>query len=205
MVDSGASMHMLSRKDLSSAELEALRKSRNPTTVNTANDEVQTSEEAQVYVHDHELFVTVQILDDTPAVLSLGKFCEEHGFTYEWTSGQKSHLTKKWKTNSVLDRKIRSCCCPRIVFKLKLEFVFNIIPAGLIEYLSPSPARRRSDDTHAQTSGSRGDLPNIQIKNQENGSDPSNEKSIARSPRVVGGSRRKSRRYRSASTREHFS
>ena len=138
MVDSGASMHMLSRKDLSSAELEALRKSRNPTTVNTANDEVQTSEEAQVYVHDHELFVTVQILDDTPAVMSLGKFCEEHGYTYEWTSGQKSHLTKKWKTNSVLDRKIRSCCCPRIVFKLKLEFVFNIIPAGLIEYLSES-------------------------------------------------------------------
>ena len=44
----------------------------------TANVEVQTNEEAQGYVHDFDLFVTVQILDDMPAVLSLGKLCEEH-------------------------------------------------------------------------------------------------------------------------------
>ena len=72
-------MHMLSRKDLSSAELETLQRSRNPETVVTANGEVQTHEEATVYVHDLELFVTAQILEDTPAVLSLGKLCEEHG------------------------------------------------------------------------------------------------------------------------------
>ena len=46
----------------------------------TANGEVQTNEEAQVYVHDLDLFVMVQILDDTPADLSLGKLCEEHGY-----------------------------------------------------------------------------------------------------------------------------
>ena len=39
VVDSGASMQMLSRKDLSSAELETLRESRNPTTAITANGE----------------------------------------------------------------------------------------------------------------------------------------------------------------------
>ena len=61
------------KKDLSSEEIETLRSSRNPTVVVTANGEVQTNEEAQVYVHDLDLFVTVQILDDTPAVLSLGK------------------------------------------------------------------------------------------------------------------------------------
>ena len=61
----------------------------------TANGEVQANEEAQVYVHDLVLFVTVQILDDTPAVLSLGKLLEEHGKIYEWTSGQKPHLTKQ--------------------------------------------------------------------------------------------------------------
>ena len=53
-------------------------------TVVTANGEVQTNEEAQVYVHDLELFVTVQVLEDTPAVLSFGKLCEEHGYSYEW-------------------------------------------------------------------------------------------------------------------------
>ena len=57
----------------------------------TANGEVQTSEEAQVFVHDLELFVTVQILEDTPAVLSLCKVCEEHGYTYAWASGQSQN------------------------------------------------------------------------------------------------------------------
>ena len=57
----------------------------------TANGEVQTNEEAQAYVHDLDLFVTVQILDDTLAVLSLGKLCEEHGYSCEWASGQNPH------------------------------------------------------------------------------------------------------------------
>ena len=39
----------------------------------TASGEVQTTEEAQEHVYDLDLFVTVQFLEDTPAVLSLGK------------------------------------------------------------------------------------------------------------------------------------
>ena len=50
VVDSEASMHMVSKKDLKSVELETLRTSRSPTTVMTANGEVQTREEATVYV-----------------------------------------------------------------------------------------------------------------------------------------------------------
>ena len=61
VVDSGAWTHMLSKKDLSSAELDTLRKSRNPTTVITATGEVQINEDVQVYVHDLDLFLTVQI------------------------------------------------------------------------------------------------------------------------------------------------
>ena len=52
-------MHMLSKRDLSSEEMETLRSSRTPTTVVTANREAQTNEEAQQYVHDLDLFVTV--------------------------------------------------------------------------------------------------------------------------------------------------
>ena len=77
--------------------LKTLRTSSNPTRVVTANGEVQTNEEAQVHVHDLDLFVTVQILDDTPAVLSLGKLCGEHGYTYEWDSGRTPHLTMRRK------------------------------------------------------------------------------------------------------------
>ena len=78
VVDSGASMHMLSRKYLNSAELETVQVSQSPTTAITANGEVQTKEEATVYVKELNLFVTVKLLHDTPAVLSLGKLCEDH-------------------------------------------------------------------------------------------------------------------------------
>ena len=44
-----------------------------PTVVVTANGEVQTKEEAQSHVHDLDLFVTVQLLEETPAVPSLPK------------------------------------------------------------------------------------------------------------------------------------
>ena len=46
VVDSAASMHMISKKDLSNAEMDTLTKSCSPTIVITANGEVQTHEEA---------------------------------------------------------------------------------------------------------------------------------------------------------------
>ena len=54
VVDSGASMHMISKKDLSNAEMDTLTKSCSPTIVITANGEVQTHEEATVYVKELE-------------------------------------------------------------------------------------------------------------------------------------------------------
>ena len=60
VVDSGASMHMISKKDLSKAEMDTLTKSWSPTTVITANGEVQTHEEANCvcqrigYILDNE-------------------------------------------------------------------------------------------------------------------------------------------------------
>ena len=90
-------MHMVSKRDLNSAELETMMISKNPTTVMTANDEVQTREEATVYHKELDLLVTVMLLEETPAVLSLGKLCEDHGYAYHWTTGQKPHLTQNGK------------------------------------------------------------------------------------------------------------
>ena len=70
MVDSGASMHVVSEKDLDSADLETMRTSRSPTTVMTTNGEVRTREEATVYVRELDLFVIVILLEQTPTVLS---------------------------------------------------------------------------------------------------------------------------------------
>ena len=94
VVDSGASMHMISKKDLNSAELESVTTSKSSTTVMTANGEVQTHEEATVYVKESGIFLTMKVLEDTPAVLSLGKLCDEHGYSHEWINGQKPHLIK---------------------------------------------------------------------------------------------------------------
>ena len=65
VVDSGASMHMVSRRDLDKAELESVRISKNPTMVMTANDEVLAKEEATVYVRELDLFVRVMLLVST--------------------------------------------------------------------------------------------------------------------------------------------
>ena len=92
VVDSGASMHMISKKDLSDAEIDTLTKSCSPTIVITANGEVQTHEEATVYVKELDIFLTMKVLENTPAVLSLGKLCDENGYSYEWINGQKPHL-----------------------------------------------------------------------------------------------------------------
>ena len=82
-------MHMISKKDLSNAEMDNLTKSCSPTTVITATGEVQTHEEAIVYVRELDIFLTMKVFEDTPAVLSLGKHFDEHGYSYEWINGQK--------------------------------------------------------------------------------------------------------------------
>ena len=87
-------MHMISKKDLSDAEMDTLTKSCSPTIVITANGEVQTHEEATVYVKELDIFLTMKVLENTPAVLSLGKLCDENGYFYEWINGQKPHVIK---------------------------------------------------------------------------------------------------------------
>ena len=106
--------------------------------------------------------MTVHILDDTPAVLSR-KLCEKHGYTCEWASGQKPHLTKKGKI-PVQNGKIsfllsQDCHIARAQVRLPHRY----------RRTHPSPARLRSDDTHAQASGNRGDPPKIQNKHKMKG------------------------------------
>ena len=63
VVDSRASMHMISKKDLNDAEMNTLTKSCSPTVVITANGEVETHEEATVYVKELDIFLTMKVLE----------------------------------------------------------------------------------------------------------------------------------------------
>ena len=114
-------MHMVSKRDLNSAELETMRTSRSPTTVMTANGEVQTREEATVYVKELDPFVTVMLLDETPTVLSLGKLCEDHGYSYHWTSGQKTTSHQKGHENWSQYIKLCAIRSPWFMY----EFLYN--------------------------------------------------------------------------------
>ena len=94
VVDSGASMHIISKKNLNSDEMDSLTTSRSPTIVLTANGEVQTHEEATVYVKELDIFLTMKVLDNTPAVLSLGKLCDKNGY-FSNGSMVKNHIPLK--------------------------------------------------------------------------------------------------------------
>ena len=74
VVDSGASMHMISKKDLSDAEMDTLTKSCSPTIVITANGEVQTHEEATVYVKE------LDILDNEKSSKTLQQYCRSGSY-----------------------------------------------------------------------------------------------------------------------------
>ena len=50
-------MHMIRKKDLNDAKMDTLTKSCSPTIVVTAHGEVQTHEEATVYVRDLDIYL----------------------------------------------------------------------------------------------------------------------------------------------------
>ena len=84
-------MHMSSKKDLNSAEMDTI----------------------SIYSRLWE------VLENTPAVLLLGKLCDENGYSHEWINGQKPHLTENGKSeyNVTLRTSFRSSfqACQRVL------------------------------------------------------------------------------------------
>ena len=71
-------------------------KSCSPTIVITAFGEVQDAMKGPQFTSKNwTIFLSMQILEDTPAVLSLGKLGDEHGYSYQWINGQKNHISLK--------------------------------------------------------------------------------------------------------------
>ena len=138
-------MHMLSKRDSSSEELDTLRRSRTPTVVLTANGEVHTNEEAQENDHDLDLFVTVQLLEETPAVPSLGKLCDDLGYSYEWVSGQKPRLTKQGKKFSCKTDNFVPLVVPGLSSSSDTSSSSTSLPQDSSS-TSSSPATERSDE-----------------------------------------------------------
>ena len=108
-------MHMVSRKYLSDAEMDSLTKLCSPTILIPANGEVQTHEEATVYVKEMDTFLKMKVFENTPAVLSLGKLYVENGYSYEWINGQKTTSHLKRYSDTMQHGELRSHCGSRLV------------------------------------------------------------------------------------------
>ena len=160
VVDSGASMHMISKKDLSDAEMDTLTKSCSPTIVITANGEVQTHEEAIVYVKELDIFLTMKVLENTPAVLSLGKLCDENGYSHEWINGQKPHLIKDG---------IRTICNTENFVPIVVRGLSTSSSSGSSS-TSRTPVRQESHSSASSSSSSSSPaVREIQIREREDG------------------------------------
>ena len=85
---------MISKKDLSKAELDSLTKSCSPTIVITANGEMQTHEEATVHVKELERFLTMKVLNACQQYCRLESFAMKTGIP---TNGSmvKNHISLK--------------------------------------------------------------------------------------------------------------
>ena len=114
-------MHMLSRKDLSSDELDTLRRSKNPTVMVTANGEVQTNEEAQDNVHDLDLFVTVQLLEETLAFLSLETTLRRPRIFLRVGQQSKNTDDQRGEDNYMLSYILLFPSCPPIVVAIRRQ------------------------------------------------------------------------------------
>ena len=73
IVDSGASLRMMSKSDLTPQEQETNHRSKDPSIIKTANTLTHTTEEATENVSDLDMFVKVQWLKESPAVLFVGQ------------------------------------------------------------------------------------------------------------------------------------
>ena len=68
----------------------------------------------------------MKVLENTPAVLSLGNLCDENGYSYEWINGQKTHLIKNG---------IRIQCNTENFFLLWFQACQRVRPPDLISQL----------------------------------------------------------------------
>ena len=101
----------------------------------------------------------MKVLESTPAVLSLGKLCDENGYSYEWINGQKPHL---------INDGIRIICDTE-------NFVPIVVP-GLSSSSSGSSSTLRTplkQESHSSSSSSSSSssptVSEIQIREREDG------------------------------------
>ena len=114
----------------------------------TVDGEVHTNQEGQVFVDDLDLFVTVQLLEETLAVLSLAKFLRRPRM-FLWV-GQRSKATvdQRGEDNCMQNGQLGTSCRSRVIHQFWKQFVVNIDIAGFVVNKSSSRTRWRTSPTN---------------------------------------------------------
>ena len=107
---------MISKRDSHSSALETMK------TARTANGEVQTKEEATVYVRELGLFGTVKLLEDTPADVSLGKL-RRSGVKFPLDQWSETTPHQKCQEDQLQHSELRTLRCPWSIDKF-FNFIF---------------------------------------------------------------------------------
>ena len=90
-------------------------------------------------------FLTMKVLENTPAVLSLGKLCDENGYSYEWINGQKPHLIKNG---------IRIQCNTENFVPIVVLGLSTSSSSGSLSSTSMTPSRQEIDHPTSSSSSS---------------------------------------------------
>ena len=67
IVESGASLHMMSKNELPLGEKDTIRRSKEPTVITTSTGKAESTEEATVCDNDLDAVVTMMLTEDSPA------------------------------------------------------------------------------------------------------------------------------------------
>ena len=73
---------------------------------------------------------------------------------FEWTIGQKQHLTNKFQKNPMQHGELCADCCPRMIdrfLQLECKYVFYIVTAGHISWATTRSGSRSRDPTKSKT------------------------------------------------------
>ena len=146
VVDSGASMHMISKKGLEfcwNGYLDEIVQS-----YDSHNRQWRSADAwggNGVCQRIGYISLTMKVLENTPAVLSLGKLCDENGYSCDWINGQIPHLI--W--NGIRIQCNTENFVPIVVFGLSSSSSSNF-PSST----SMTPSRQETDHPTSSSSSS---------------------------------------------------
>ena len=92
IVDSGASINFMSKKDLTPKEWSTRKRLDRPHPLSTANGIVYGKYTVNIYVKDLKSYFEFLVLSKAPAVLSMGLLCKKHGYRLDWNGAKNPVL-----------------------------------------------------------------------------------------------------------------